>query len=294
MPSRPPRIVSLLPAATEIVCALGLREALVGRSHECDFPPGIETLPACTRSHIAQGSSREIDRQVADRVAAGLSLYEVDLARLEALQPDWILTQDQCDVCAVSLARVEAALADRIASKPALLSLSPRTQGDVFGDVVRVGEALGARDRAKQWVVAASDRIAAIGEQTGALSRKPRVACLEWIDPLMGSANWVPELVIVAGGEPVFGVTGEPSQTVSAAQLVEAAPDVIVVLPCGFDCARTRAEAPALWRIPGFAQLEAVRRGRVALADGNAYFNRPGPRLVESIEILAERLRDSR
>ena len=288
MPPRSHRIVSLLPAATEIVCALGLGHELKGRSHECDFPPGVEALPACTRSNIKDASSREIDREVGSRVNAGLSLYDVDTEALGALLPTCVVTQDQCDVCAVSLESVEAALKDRIASKPLLLSLSPRTLGDVFSDILRVGEALGVYAEAKALVRTYSDRVAAIAERTGSLEKRPRVACLEWLDPLMGSANWIPELVILAGGEPVFGVTGEASMRLAPQQLLKANPDVIVLLPCGFDCTRTRSEAPGLWRIPGFEKLGAVREGRIRIVDGNAYFNRPGPRLVESLEILAE------
>ena len=183
------RIVSLLPAATEIACALGRGEQLVGRSHECDFPPGIEALPLCTRSRIEGWSSREIDASVRDRARAGLSLYEVDENRLASLEPSLILTQDQCDVCAVSLESVEEAVAQAVPSKPRILSLAPSTLGDVFSDIRRVAESLECPDHGRELLKELSGRVSEVGEKTGALSDRPRVACIEWFDPLMISAN---------------------------------------------------------------------------------------------------------
>lgn len=283
-----PRIVSLLPAATEIVCSLGLRDHLVGRSHECDFPPGVETLPVCTRSNVRDGTSREIDTSVNERARAGLSLYDVDERRLDSLEPGLVITQDQCDVCAVSLDSVERALARRVHSQPRILSLAPTTLGDVFSDIRRVGEALGVSERAALVLQALGNRVSEIGEKTGALVARPRVACIEWFDPLMSSANWIPELISVAGGEPLFGQTGEKSGRLEGQDLIAADPDAIVLLPCGFDIPRARAEMSVLQALPGWPQLAAVRAGRVFVVDGNAYFNRPGPRLVDSLEILAE------
>ncbi len=282
------RIVSLLPAATEIACALGLREHLVGRSHECDFPPGIEALPPCTRSRVAGSTSREIDTSVRERARAGISLYEVDEPLLASLEPSVILTQDQCDVCAVSLESVEQAVARTVPSKPRILSLAPSTLGDVFSDIRRVAESLGRPEKSKELLGELSHRVSGVGEKTGALSNRPRVACIEWFDPLMVSANWVPELVRVAGGEPLFLETGEASARIQLGDLVTADPDVIVLLPCGFDIARARGEISALEERPGWSELSAVRSKRVFVVDGNAYFNRPGPRLVDSLEILAE------
>ena len=288
------RIVSLLPAATEIACALGLREQLVGRSHECDFPPGIETLPPCTRSDVAGWTSREIDASVRARARAGISLYEVDETRLASLEPTVVLTQDQCDVCAVSLESVQQALARIVPSNPRIISLAPSTLGDVFSDIRRVAESLERPERSERLLQELSRRVSEVGEKTGALSDRPRVACIEWIDPLMISANWIPELVRVAGGEPLFLETGEKSARIQPHALVTADPEVIVLLPCGFDIPRARTEIPALERIPGWSELSAVRSKRVFVVDGNAYFNRPGPRLVDSLEILAEILHPDR
>jgi len=288
------RIVSLLPAATEIACALGLREQLVGRSHECDFPPGIEALPSCTRSNVAGGTSREIDTSVRARALAGISLYEVDETRLASLEPTVVLTQDQCDVCAVSLESVERALARTVPSNPRIVSLAPSTLGDVFSDIRRVAESLERPESSERLLQELSRRVSEVGEKTGSLSNRPLVACIEWFDPLMISANWVPELVRVAGGEPLFLETGEKSARIQPHDLVTADPDVIVLLPCGFDIARARTEIPVLQTLPGWSELSAVRSKSVFVVDGNAYFNRPGPRLVDSLEILAEILHPDR
>jgi iron complex transport system substrate-binding protein len=281
------RIASLLPSATEIVYALGAGPALVARSHECDFPPGVERLPVCTSARLADGTSREIDDRVKDLVDRGLSIYEVDAEQLRALAPSVVLTQDQCEVCAASVSDVEHALASWTGTRPRLVSLAPRTLGDVLGDVVRVGAALGLEARARACASGWTDRITAIGERSGALPR-PRVACIEWTDPPMAAGNWVPELVALAGGEPLLATAGSHSPWLEWDALREADPDVIVLMPCGFDLARTRRELAPLAARPGWSGLRAVRAGRVHGTDGNAFFSRPGPRLVESLEILAE------
>jgi iron complex transport system substrate-binding protein len=283
------RIVSLLPSATEIVCALGFRDALVGRSHECDYPFGVETLPSCTAARIDPSApSREIDDQVRSRVRDALSIYDVDTEQLRALRPDLIVTQDQCEVCAVSLGDVEQALADWTGVAPRVVSLSPSTLADVWGDLRRVGEAVDAQERARALCESLTDRVTEIGERAGGQATRPRVAGIEWIDPLMGAGNWVPELVALAGGANSLGRPGEHSPWITFDQLAAADPDVIAVLPCGFDLARTRAELGPLLAQSGWGALRAVREERVFLLEGNQYFNRPGPRLVESLEILAE------
>jgi iron complex transport system substrate-binding protein len=289
-----PRIVSLLPSTTEIACALGFRDALVGRSHECDHPPGVESLPACTAPRFDDGRSGEIDDRVKDLVRRGLSVYDVDTERLRALRPTHVLTQDQCEVCAASLKDVEAALCDWTGSRPAVVSLEPSTLGDVWDDVGRVALALGVPDRGRALASELASRVADVGERTGSLASRPAVACIEWLDPLMGAGHWMPELVRLAGGRPCFGSPGEPSPWIGWEDLDEADPDAIVLLPCGFDRARTRKELPAVSERPEWRALRAVREGRVYVADGNAYFNRPGPRLVESLEILAEILHPDR
>jgi iron complex transport system substrate-binding protein len=284
-----PRIASLLPSTTEIACALGFQEKLVARSHECDFPAGVEGLPALTAPKLdAREASAVIDSRVKQLVEDGLSVYRVDAERLRELQPDVILTQDQCEVCAASLSDVEAALADWTGVRPRVVSLSPATLGDVWGDIARVAEALGVAERGREVVALLSNRITEIAEQSLRIRPQPRVACVEWIDPLMGAGNWMPELVTLAGGTSVFGQTGEHSPWFSFEELAAADPDVIVVLPCGFDLERTRAEIAPLVATTGWDSLRAVKEGRVTLTDGNQYFNRPGPRLVESLEILAQ------
>jgi len=284
-----PRIVSLLPSTTEIACALGFRESLVGRSHECDFPPDVTGLPACTEARIdAAAPSREIDAQVRRHVRDALSIYRVDAERLRELEPDVVLTQDQCEVCAASLGDVEAALAEWTGRTPRVVSLRPATLADVWGDVERVATALDAESRGKTLVAELTGRVDAIGERAEALEPRPRVACLEWIDPPMGAGNWMPELVALAGGRPLFGRAGEHSPWLDWEELRRADPDVLAVLPCGFSLERVARELGPLRAQPGWRDLRAVREGRVYLLEGNQYFNRPGPRLVESLEILAE------
>ena len=288
-----PRVVSLLPSSTEIVCALGMRDALVGRSHECDFPAGVEALPALTAPKLdVAAPSRVIDARVKELVARGLSVYRVDAERLRALAPDVVITQTQCDVCAASLADVEAALADWLGAGPQLVALEPADLGSVWGSFVRVAQALGVPERGPELAAESASRMTELAERAGQLlaagAPRPRVACLEWIDPPMAAGNWMPELVYLAGGEPVFGIPGQHSPWIELEQLADADPDALVVLPCGFDLARTRAELGPLLESPVFRGLRCVREGRAHLADGHQFFNRPGPRLVESLEILCE------
>jgi len=283
------RIASLLPSATEIVCALGQASALVGRSHECDYPPEVAALPALTEPKLdARAASRAIDDRVKQLVREGLSVYCVDAERLRALAPSVVLTQEQCDVCAASPKDVEAALCAWTGSRPRVVSLAPQTLGDVWGDLLTVASALGVRERGEALALELANRITHVSERTLRIRPRPRVAAIEWIDPLMAAGNWMPELVALAGGTNLFGETGRHSPWLEWTALRAADPDVIVILPCGFDLARTRSELGPLAAQPGFSELRAVREGRVYLTDGNQYFNRPGPRLVESLEILAE------
>lgn len=284
-----PRVASLLPSTTEIVCALGLRDRLVGRSHECDFPAGVESLPVLTASKLdASKPSLEIDRDVRTLVQEGLSIYRVDADRLRALAPDVILTQSHCEVCAVTPKDVEAAVCDWLGARPEILSLEPATLGDVWADMIHVANALGELHAGHALAARLANRITDVAERAMRLRERPRIACIEWIEPLMAAGNWMPELVTLAGARVSFGETGAHSPWITFEALRDADPDVLLVMPCGFDLARTRREAATLAATPGFGELRAVRTGRVALADGNAYFNRPGPRLVESLEILAE------
>jgi len=286
---RPLRIASLLPSTTEIACALGFQGELVGRSHECDYPAGVERLPVLTQPKLdVAAPSLAIDAGVRALVRHGLSVYRVDAELLRELAPDVILTQDQCQVCAASLADVEAALAEWIGSRPRVVSLHPKSLGDVFCDVQRVGDALGAEERGRSLAALLANRITDVGERTGRLRDRPRVACIEWIDPPMAAGHWMPELVTLAGGRALLASAGAPSAWITLAELASADPDAIVVLPCGFDLARTRRELPALSASDAWQALRAVRAGRAFLADGHALMNRPGPRLALSLEVLAE------
>jgi iron complex transport system substrate-binding protein len=283
------RIVSLLPAATEIVCALGAMDRLVGRSHECDYPPEIRALPACTSAKLEAGAdSAAIDRQVKNLLRDATSIYIVDTAKLRELQPDVIVTQAQCEACAVSLPEVEAAVAGWLGSRPQIISLSPARLADVWEDIRRVASALGLPDGGRAVLASLKNRVVNIIEKTCVLKQRPSVACVEWIEPLMAAGNWVPELVELAGGANAAGEAGKHSPWMDWETLRRLDPEIIIVMPCGFDLARTRTEAAALVRQPGWSRLRAVKKSRVMLADGNQYFNRPGPRLVESLEILAE------
>ena len=290
-PSAVQRIVSLIPSATEIVCALGLESNLVGRSHECDFPDSVRRLPVCTEPKFnPEGSSYEIDQRVKAILQEALSVYRVDAEKLRGLRPDLIVTQSQCEVCAVNLRDVERVVCEWMASRPRIVSLAPGALADVWADIRRVAEALGVPERGADLLARIESRMAAIAERARALADRPTVACIEWIEPLMAAGNWMPELVEMAGGVNLFGEAGKHSPWMEFAQLQDQDPDVILIAPCGFDINRTRQELPTLTQGPSWPSLKAVRGGRVFVADGNQYFNRPGPRLVESLEILAELL----
>ncbi len=284
-----PRVVSLIPSATEIVCALGFESDLVGRSHECDYPEAVKRLPACTTPKLPlDGTSYEIDARVKAIVQEGLSVYRVDGERLRALRPDVVVTQSQCEVCAASLEDVARAISDWVEARPRLVSLAPNALADVWRDIAAVAEALAVPERGTALAERLRQRIATIARRAEALSGRPRVACVEWLDPLMAAGNWVPELVSIAGGDNLFGEAGKHSPWMSWEALVECDPDVIVFMPCGFDIDRTRRDLPLLVERLEWSRLRAVTDSRVAIADGNQFFNRPGPRLVESLEILAE------
>ena len=285
------RIVSLIPSATEIVAALGFEEQLVGRSHECDFPRSVDRLPACSSSKVdASAASRQIDAKVRSLVAEALSVYRVDPALLDRLAPTHIITQTQCEVCAVSLSDVQRAVRELVQSRPRVVSLEPMHLGDVWRDIRKVATALGAAESGYRLVDTLTARLDAIRAHTQALGNRPVIACVEWIDPLMHAENWIPELVRIAGGTSMIGEPGRHSGYSSMDELVRHDPDVIAIMPCGFDIERSRKEMSPLATHPDWTRLSAVRSGRVYVTDGNQYFNRPGPRLVESAEILAELL----
>lgn len=291
MPPDSPRIVSLIPSATEIVALLGLTDALVGRSHECDYPPQVTSRPICTEPKFnPDGTSSEIHNRVTDLLQSALSVYRVKTELLEALQPSHILTQAQCEVCAVSLADVEQAVAMLTHSQPQIISLQPNTLADLWADLERVAEALGVE--VTQPLTTLKQRVDACLQVSQSLpeDQRPTVACIEWADPLMAAGNWIPELVDMAGGKSLFGAVGQHSPWMQWQELAEANPDVIVLMPCGFGLERTRQDANQLAQHSIWSTLKAVQTGRVYITDGNQYFNRPGPRLVDSLEILAELL----
>lgn len=284
-----PRVVSLLASATEIVAALGGLDLLVARSHECDFPPEVARLPMVTSPQLDTARpSGAIDRDVKALLEQSLSIYRVDGERLNELKPDLIITQTQCEVCAVTPADVETALAAWTGARPQIVSLAPNALADIFEDIQRVAAALGRSDRGPALVNELRGRMDGIASVAAQLDEHPRVACIEWIEPLMAAGNWMPELVALAGGENLFGAAGRHSPWLTLDELAASDPDIILVLPCGFDIARTRVELATLAERPAWRRLRAVRDGRIFLCDGNSYFNRPGPRLADSLEILAE------
>ncbi|MEF3272865.1 MAG: cobalamin-binding protein [Chloroflexus sp.] len=283
------RIVSLLPGTTEIVCALGLGNHLVAVTHECDYPPEVRGLPVVTRSMLDQPddlSSAEIDAAIRERARNDLSIYQLDHELLATLQPDVILTQSLCDVCAVPLRQVERAATS---SAALVLSFEPSNLSGIFGSIKAIGRALGVAERAEALVNELTMRVERVRAQATQARYLPRVACLEWIDPVFGPGHWLPELITIAGGQPVLGTAGERSQRVAWPDVIACAPEVIVVMPCGFTLERAVAEARSILpQRAGWHALPAVRSGRVFAVDGNAYFSRPGPRIVDSLELLAE------
>lgn len=282
------RIVSLLPGTTEIVCALGLADHLVAVTHECDYPPEVKGLPVVTRSLLDEtetASSSEIDAAVRERARNELSIYELDMELLSSLQADVILTQALCDVCAVPLHQVEASL-----DNPAIqvLSFEPVDLAGIFGSIKAIGRALGVAERAEHLVNELTARVERVKTLAAQATSRPRVVCIEWLDPVFGPGHWVPEMVAIAGGQPLLGTAGGRSRRIIWTDVIASAPEVLIVMPCGFTLERTIAEARAILpQRAGWDALPAVRMGRVFAVDGNAYFSRPGPRIVDSLELLA-------
>ena len=281
------RIVSLLPSATEIICALGLEDRLVGVTHECDYPASVRRLPKVTHTLIpTEASSGEIDALVRDRLGAQSALYSLDMETLERLRPDLIVTQALCDVCAVAEAEVRNA-ACVLPTGPSVLNLEPETLDEVIACVRQVADAAGAPERADPLIDALRARVDAVVSRGRSVARRPRVALLEWLDPPFSTGHWNPELVRLAGGEDALGRPGEKSVTLRWEQVIAWQPEVVLISCCGFTAERAFQEAEVLRHVPGWDELPAVRDERVFLTDGNAYFSRPGPRLVDSLELLA-------
>lgn len=283
------RILSLLSSATEIVHALGLGEFQIGRSHECDYPREVLELPICSRpSFPVTGPSDEIDRLVKNRVAAALSIYDLDSEKIRGLRPTHILTQTQCKVCAVSLEDVERIIREGLATDAQIIPLEPYALADVWNDIRRVANGCGRQDAAEELIDRLQGQLSEIQTCASRASLRPSVAAIEWLAPLMAGGNWVPELIEMANGQNQFGVAGEHSHWMTWEQIVNADPDILVALPCGFDLARTRHEMHWMEERPGWENLRAVQNGNVFVCDGNQFINRPGPRLVESLRIFAE------
>lgn len=283
------RIISLLPAATEIVCALGLQQNLVGRSHECDYPEGVWQLPVCSDANMDHNlTSLEIDKRVKEILSDALSVYTVNRETIKELQPDVVITQAQCEVCAVSLTEVELALENYLDKPAQIISLEPQKLNDIFTDIENVAASLGVAERGAILVEELQERLDIIKHKLKFAESKPTVACIEWLEPMMVSGNWIPELVDIAGGASILAEAGKHSPYVEWVDIRLADPEIIVLMPCGFSIERTMKEVGILLEQPGFAELKAVKNNRVYIADGNQYFNRPGPRIVDSIEILAE------
>lgn len=282
------RIVSLLPSTTEIVHALGLGEYLVGRSHECDYPNGVTQLPSCTKPKTDLGdSSREIDHQIETLLQDGLSVYRVDAEKLAELDPDLIITQDHCEACAASLPEVQQAVAEYLDQKVKILSVSPGNLEEVFDSILEIARVLEVTEKGDALVRNMKRQFSRISDMAEDLPT-PELLCIEWLDPLMSAGNWVPELVQIAGGHALLSTPGEHSPVIGWEPVQQAAPDVILIMPCGYSIEQTLGEVQALNSRPEWRALNAVQHNRVYIADGHHYFNRPGPRLTDSARILAE------
>lgn len=285
------RIASLISSGTEILFALGLGQQVVGVSHECDYPAAARELPRLTRSRIDSfRASGQIDDEVKRRLEAGDALYEIDAPLLVSLRPELIVTQAQCDVCAVRYADVVQLAASRgELAGTTIVALHPQSLPDVFSDIGRAAAAAAAESAANDLTSRLHARVAAVERFTRRLTaaNRPTIVCLEWTQPLMAAGNWTPELIALAGGQSCLATAGEHSPYVAWDAVRCANPDVLLVAPCGFDLARSQLEAKALASLPGFGDLAAVRQGRAFVIDGNAYLNRSGPRLVDSLELLA-------
>ena len=288
MQSKSLRIVSLLPSTTEIVSALGMKEHLVGRSHECDFPADVTSLPFCTEPKFRpDGSSYEIDQRIKALLQEGLSVYRVDAKKLAALKPDIIITQDHCEVCAAPLAEVEEAVQKTLGSKVEIISVSPTSLDDVLASIKTIAAALDIEEKGVELVQEMQNQFAKISSKTQQLSSK-KLCCIEWLDPIMTAGNWIPELTEIAGGKSLGASAGSHSPFVDFDKLEELNPDVIAIMPCGYDINQTLQEISTLTSHSRWENLKAVNNDEIYILEGNQYFNRPGPRLVESAQILAE------
>jgi iron complex transport system substrate-binding protein len=287
------RIVSLLPSTTEIVAALGKQNQLVGRSHECDFPADVADLPACTEPKFKpDGISYEIDQRVKALLQEGLSVYRVDEEKLQTLDPDIIITQDHCEVCAASVDDVQQAVRSRLGNHVEIVSVSPTNLNEVVGSIRTIAETVDAEKNADELLQTMKEQLESIQQNVMKLDR-PNVLAIEWMDPLMSAGNWVPELIEIAGGHPLAAEAGKHSPWIKWNKIQKIDPEIITIMPCGYTIDETLSEISALTSRRGWQNLRAVKNKQVFLLDGNQYFNRPGPRLIDSTRILGEILHPS-
>ena len=285
------KIVTLIPSATEIVAFLGQKNSIIGRSHECDYPHDLGHVAKLTSPKInVDGTSGEIDKQINTILENSLSVYKVDVPKLKELNPDYIITQAHCEVCAVSFAEVENIVSQNLNKNTKIISLQPNTLGDVFDDIKRVAKELKIENKINNKIIKnLSKRLEEIKKITSKQKYKPSIACVEWIDPLMMAGNWIPEMVEIAGGVNILGKAGKDSHWVKFHEISKKDPDIIIFLPCGFDIKKTKYELKNfLKQNQDWKFLKAYKNKKIFVADGNQFFNRPGPRLIESLEILAE------
>ena len=282
------KVLSLLSSATEVVYALGCEDQLVGRSHECDYPPAVMTLPICTKPKFnVDGSSIEVDEKVKSILQNALSVYYINEDLLKELKPDIILTQSQCEVCAVSEKDVKGVVKNITGINPDIISVEPNSVKDIFKDIKIIAEALNVVDKGADLIEFMKYRIRTLKKSYDDKSELT-VAAIEWIDPLMAAGNWVPELIEMAGGINLFGEAGKHSPWMEYKDLIEKDPDNIIIMPCGYNIQKSIIEIDSLIKQKGWKEINAVQNDKVYITDGNQYFNRPGPRIIESLEILIE------
>lgn len=282
------RVLSLLSSTTEVVYALGCEDQLVGRSHECDYPPAVMSLPICTKPKFnVDGSSIEVDGQVKSILQNALSVYYINEDLLKELKPDIILTQSQCEVCAVSEKDVKSVVKNITGINPDIISVEPNSVKDIFKDIKIIAEALNVVDKGADLIDFMKNRIRTLKKSYDVKSELT-VAAIEWIDPLMAAGNWVPELIEMAGGINLFGEAGKHSPWMEYKDLIEKDPHTIIIMPCGYNIQKSIIEIDSLIKQKGWKEINAVQNDKVYITDGNQFFNRPGPRIIESLEILIE------
>ena len=283
------KIVTLIPSATEIVAFLGQKNLIVGRSHECDYPKDLNKIKKLTSPKInIDGTSGEIHNQITRIIQNSLSVYKVDVGELKKLNPDVVITQAHCEVCAVSFSEVEKIVASYMNKKTKIISLQPNTLDDVFNDINRVAQGLNIDEiTTKNLIKPLEERVKNI-QIKSLMQKKKKIACIEWIDPLMAAGNWIPEMVKISGGEDVFGKSGKDSHWIKFDEIQGYNPEIIIFLPCGYNIKKTKNEVDSLLKNEKWQNLKAFKNKQIFIVDGNQFFNRPGPRLVESLEIFAE------